>query len=400
MGDWSFRAGLIGLSFVVFSCAPSAPSRAARSGSSNAPAPPRAPNAVPFPRLGEQCSRAAKPFDFSRVRVLGRSEQFSDGLAFEWSGTALGFHFRGTSFDLELADSGRNRFGVEIDGVTLPHKLEAHEGAHCYRLAQGLSPGDHRITVTRLTEAMLGESRLISAETSDGGELFAAEPGPERRVEFIGDSITAAYGVEGKDRNCHFSPDTENASLSYASIFGRRAHAEVRLIAWSGKGVFSNRGSDTDTAPMPELWQRTLPTRQEFPWAWLLSGWSPDAVVIELGTNDFAPENKDRSPFVTAYAALIARVREVYPKAAIFCALGPLFSDDWPPNEHTRSTARDGIRAAMARLTDHGVERVFFLEHAPETEAEGWGCDWHPNRVTHERMAGELFDSFAKNLGW
>jgi len=65
-----------------------------------------------------------------------------------------------------------------------------------------------------------------------------------------------------------------------------------------------------------------------------------------------------------------------------------------------RSSARDGIRAAIAQPGAPREGRVFYLEHANETEAEGWGCDWHPNRAAQERTAGELFDAFAKNLGW
>src|SRR6201999_3940760 len=114
----------------------------------------------------------------------------------------------------------------EIDGARVPGKLIAYVGPRCYAVAQHLPSGEHRVTVTRATEASLGETSLISASAGQVGELLGSEPGPARRVEIIGDSITAAYGVDGKDRSCHFSADTENATLSYAALFGRRAHAE------------------------------------------------------------------------------------------------------------------------------------------------------------------------------
>ena len=41
--------------------------------------------------------------------------------------------------------------------------------------------------------------------------------GLERRIEFIGDSITAGYGVEGSSPTCVYSPETENAALTYAA---------------------------------------------------------------------------------------------------------------------------------------------------------------------------------------
>ncbi len=351
-----------------------------------------------FRLLGEHCPGASAPFDFSRVRASGRVERTNEGLTFAWSGTSFDFRFRGTELALELEDAGHNWFGVEIDGVRAPGKLKAYVGSRCYELARQLASGEHRIKVTRLTEASLGESTLISAVAGEGGELLGSEPGPTRRVEIIGDSITAAYGVEGKDKTCHFSSDTENASLSYAALFAKREHAEVRMIAWSGKGVFSNRGSTTDTVPMPPLWERTLPAREDSHWDF--SSWQPDAVVVNLGANDFAPENKDKTPFGAAYLALLSRVRQVYPNAVIFCALSPGLNDDWPPNEHARTRAREAIQAAIARFSSSQSGRAVFFEHAVETEAEGWGCDWHPSRAAHARFANELAAAFAKNLSW
>ena len=46
------------------------------------------------------------------------------------------------------------------------------------------------------------------------------EPTPKKNlsIEFIGDSMTCAYGVEGKDQNEHFKTSTENFSKSYAYL--------------------------------------------------------------------------------------------------------------------------------------------------------------------------------------
>jgi lysophospholipase L1-like esterase len=331
--------------------------------------------------------------------VSGRSESpTAEGLRFAWPSTALSFHFRGSEFQIELEDSGKNWFGVTIDGVDVAEKLSAYSGRRCYELASRLTPGEHRLTITRLTEAMLGESALIAANAGESGELLGPEAKPARRLEVIGDSITAAYGVEGENRYCHFSSETENVSLSYAAILARKFGAELSVVAWSGKGVFSNRGSTSDTVPMPVLWERTLPAREDSHWDF--SRFSPDAVVIDLGTNDFAAENPDKAPFAEAYRAFLFRVRAVYPKAAIFCALSPLLSDQWPPNAHARSLARTGIQAAIAAGKGRADGRVFYVEHALPSDAEGWGCDWHPSRATQARMADELAASVAKNLGW
>ena len=353
--------------------------------------------ALALPALAGGCAGASRELD--RLRIDGRTQRSAGGGArFAWSGTAFTFHFRSTELQVELEDSGRNYFEVELDGVVLPAKLAAFSGAYCYTLARDLPAGEHRLTLTRITEAFLGESELRSIALGPSGEWLLPEPAPERRLEVIGDSITAAYGVLGADRACHFSAATENQRLSYAALLASALRAQLSSVAWSGKGVFSNRGSQQDTIPMPPLWERTLPERADSRWPF--ASWQPGAVVIALGTNDFAAENPDKTPFAAAYLAFVNRVREVYPRAALFCALSPLLSDAWPPGARSRSLAKVDLEHAVAFRNTHGDARVFFVEHAATPESEGYGCDWHPSRRTHERMAGELREAFAKNLGW
>jgi hypothetical protein len=55
--------------------------------------------------------------------------------------------------------------------------------------------------------------------------------------------------------------------------------------------VLSNRGSTEDSIPMPPLWERTLPDRDDSRWDF--TQLTPDVVLINLGTNDLAPENLD-----------------------------------------------------------------------------------------------------------
>lgn len=105
------------------------------------------------------------------------------------------------------------------------------------------------------------------------------------RIEFIGDEVTAGYGADGRDETCRFSSATEDSSASHAFIAGELLDAEVVTVASSGVGASRNAnayGANT----MPLLWTRTLPLDGHN--AWDFSRWTPDAVVVELGYNDFA----------------------------------------------------------------------------------------------------------------
>jgi lysophospholipase L1-like esterase len=221
---------------------------------------------------------------------------------------------------------------------------------------------------------------------------------PLRRIEVIGDSISTGYGNEGPDKTCHFSPETENHFLTYGAIAARGVGAELVTIAWSGKGVFSNRGSAVDTIVMPTLWKRTLPERDDSRWDF--AAYQPDAVVVNLGSNDFAPEVADYSPFDRTYLAFIRDVRAHYPKAAIFCTLGPALSDNWPEGRQALTRARHGVKGAVDALAAAGDKRIFFVEFPVQTGANGYGCDWHPSLRTHELMGEQLEAELRAKMGW
>ena len=59
----------------------------------------------------------------------------------------------------------------------------------------------------------------------------------DRRLLFIGDSITAGYGVLCNDSAAPFTPDTESAYHTYAAVAARALNADAHVIAYSGKGA-------------------------------------------------------------------------------------------------------------------------------------------------------------------
>ena len=63
----------------------------------------------------------------------------------------------------------------------------------------------------------------------------------QRRLLFIGDSITAGYGVLCNDSARPFAPETESALHAYAAVAARALEADAHVIAYSGKGDASSR---------------------------------------------------------------------------------------------------------------------------------------------------------------
>ena len=78
--------------------------------------------------------------------------------------------------------------------------------------------------------------------------LKAIEPTEKKKIniEFLGDSITCTYAVEGKDQNENFKTTTENASKSYAYLASQILDEDYSTVCYSGSGIVSGY-SDGET---------------------------------------------------------------------------------------------------------------------------------------------------------
>ncbi len=336
----------------------------------------------------------------SRLVTLGAFD-FRDPAAprFAWPGTELRLSFRGESASVELSDvpfedelRDTDWLGVQIDGGPTK-KIALREGRHRYLLAERLPPADHHLRIVKRTEAEVGTITLHGFTFSAGATLLES-PRPKRRILFVGDSITAGYGNEGLNELCHYSPDTCNADLTFASVAARELSAEAVMSAWSGKGVLRNYDM-SDPMTMPSLFDRAIPTD---PFAsGLPARPAPDAIVVALGTNDFFSGTPDEATFLAAYRALLSRLVQRAPKAQLCLVLSPMLADDYPqPN------ARSDLRRWLTTLKQEREQRgtkVMLLEQwtAPD---EGMGCDFHPSLRTHARLGRELAQALRAQTGW
>jgi hypothetical protein len=321
-------------------------------------------------------------------RFVGRVDTREPGrAAFAWSGSGVVAAFEGTQVSVHLQDD-TNQFTVVLDGVVLPEPLITVAGTERYELATELEPGSHQIELYRRTEALFNATRFLGFDFGPDGVELPAPEAPARRIELLGDSVSCGYGNEGSSP-CSFSADTENHYLSFGAIAARSLDAELITIAWSGKGVVYNYGDDK-ADPMPALYERALPSEASSVWDFSLI---PDAVVINLGTNDFSTDDDPSAElFQDSYSVLLARIRGHYPDAYILCTVGPMLSGA------DLQAARDGIAGAVQLRMEAGDERLGVWEMNVSNDAPG--CDSHPNLATHEQMGLELANELSARLGW
>jgi len=321
------------------------------------------------------------------VAFIGRIDQSQPGVTrFAWSGGGIVFRFSGTAASVTLDDHG-GYFTVVVDGAVQTPLVTA-AGKQTYAVAQGLTAGEHEVRLYRRTEASFGSSDFYGVDLGTGTLL--APPAPAaHRIEIIGDSITCGYGNEGKDQNCNFSADTENHYLTYGAIAARSLNADLSTVAWSGKGVIFNYGDDK-TDPLPSLYDRTVPTESASQWDF---SWQPEAIVINLGTNDFSTAgDPSETEFVGSYQTFLAHLRDKNPNATIVALIPTLLSG----NDLT--TAQTYIEKAVAARKTAGDTKVVSL--ALSFTQTGWGCDYHPSLKTHESMGAALTAELKKLMGW
>ncbi|NJK95844.1 MAG: SGNH/GDSL hydrolase family protein [Bacteroidales bacterium] len=262
------------------------------------------------------------------IRFTGRADNSVGGqVSFDWPGVYFQCRFTGKSLGLKLYGEKQIHYNVFIDGV-LTIVNSASDG-EIIQVAQNLKPGIHTLQVFKRTEALMGISIFKGIVIDNNAEVLPWIEIPERKIEFIGNSITCGYGTEGKDKNERFKPETENNYTSYAAYVSRAFNADYHIVAHSGMGVVRNYGDSlkVSLAPqMPARFNQTLDNN--FSTKWDFSRWKPDMVVINLGTNDFSTQPfPDKVVFQRTYEGLIGQIRKVYGNIHVFCLVGPMTNE-------------------------------------------------------------------------
>ncbi len=322
----------------------------------------------------------------SLIRYVGRwSFEIKDEAQCAWPASEVDLRFVGSSIDIVLTDTGNNLYEVIVDGVPA-EVLRPESGAGLYSLYSSNSSSRHTVQIVKRTESFFGIPLIQGFQISAGGRLLPLPKPSGRRLEVIGDSISCGYGNEGKNQNEKFSADTENAYLTYGAVAARAVGAEYTCIAWSGKKMWPDN-------TIPELYDRTLST---IPTSHCdLSAWNPQAILINLATNDFGPTVPDKAGWIGGFEAFIAHLRQFYPRSVIYAASGPMM---YGASLDTLKTYLAQIVADEAAKGDKSIHEIDF--GTQDISANGIGADWHPSVKTHRIMAQVFESALRKDLGW
>ena len=327
------------------------------------------------------------------VRWVGRVDTTTPTAPrFGWSGTGFIAHLSGTGLSAALSVTASNEiynFKAIIDGAPQPAFMVPYPGG-TYVLASGLVAGTHTVELYRQTEGSQGTATLTGLTVADG-TLLDPPAGPSRLIEVVGDSITCGYGTLGTSADLA-NPDcfpTESVWDAWGSVAARTLGAEVSTICASGRGVVQNYDGTT-IGTVPLLYPLTLANSDTPVWDFHLE---PDAVVINLGTNDIHPSDPGAA-FTTTYQALLQTVRANYPHAYIMAILGPLLSGA------QLTTIQGYIQAAVQAQNASGDARVEYFDQIQPQPTSAFACQYHPNVTEQMLMGTQVASEIAAKVGW
>ena len=323
------------------------------------------------------------------------------GIGFTFQGTKAVLHFRGDDSTFGNETEGKARVAIFVNGErTFDFMMK--EEQKTVTVWESETVKEVIVEVIKISEAAMSTVGIeeIEAETVDGIHPL---PKKKRKIEFIGDSITCGYGVDLEDPDTVFATDTEDVTKAYAYRAARLLDADYSMVSYSGYGVLSGY-TDTDERCIHQL----VPAYYEkvaFSYAhpfgtckleqqeWNFSRFCPDAIVVNLGTNDdsYCKDDAGRQQeFCNEYVKFLTKIRKHNKKAEIFCTVGVMGERIYP-------TVAAAVTEYMQKYDDMHIH-VFPLKE--QSEEDGRVTDNHPTARTHQKVAKAVARNIQTVMGW
>lgn len=355
------------------------------------------------------------------LKVWGRTNGELTPLTVFWTAGGIELHVKASELWLEIEtdyDCYELWGSVLVNGAQVSRQM-LPKGRSSLCLFRNMNPEVGKtVRFMRDLQAMsddLGAKLQIHAVRTDGSFLPVRER--KYKLEFIGDSITSGEGTIGAKEELDWISMFFSSVHDYPTLVSTECDAEYHVISQSGWGVLCGWDNNPNSA-LPKYYEkvcgilkgeknRALGAMDDYDFA----GWQPDAVIINLGTNDggaldqpqwqdpqtgetFKNHKKedgtmdeaDAARFSDGVRAFLKKLRKYNPEAQLVWAYGMLGSLMMP-------YIRKGIHDYQMETGDAKVSFVLL----PETTDASVGSRSHPGQKNHEEAA-KVLSSYLKAI--
>ena len=300
----------------------------------------------------------------------------SDGRLFlNASGGSVQGDFQGTMLSLrvysEYEEKGRNAYvRLTVDGRTRRVRLPQGEKVLTVQAGAGV----HRFEIVKLTESTNNSFALTEAETD--GKFESERENSDLRIEFIGDSITTGFGVLCRETYGEYKTKEQDFTKAFPYLASKALHADYRVVAAGGWPIYKSK-----YAPyaIPDYYDNTDLLRNRE--AYDHTEYTPDVVVVTLGTNDFSylanleesERISEREEVCRHFIAFLYRLLNYYPVARIILLYG--FFEYPDLGVLTEEVAKEIASPRIATLETRSAASFHDI------------CAGHPGKRTHSYTA-------------
>lgn len=338
------------------------------------------------------------------VKIFGRTYSDSDTTWLVHSGSAVEFTINGKSAEITLkgdyginnSEDYRPRYAVILDDeIILDTTMSTSEKT--IELFKSDVPRTAKVKIIHLSEANNGTIGVKEIKVNSDSVFPLIPTAPKQLcIEFIGDSITCAYGVEGTSSSESFKTTTENFMKSYAYLTAQKLDADYSAVCYSGYGIVSGYSSgDKNVDSLLPDYYNLIGRPSDYAHEWDFSKRKNDVVVINLGTNDInyvSAEPQLRSQeFIDGYISFLKMVREKNDGAYIICTMGTM------GGQEIYELIEKAVEDYKKETNDEFIMSYHSVTH--NYQVDGIGSDWHPSEKTQQNSAYVLSDKICQVLG-
>lgn len=345
-------------------------------------------------------------------KISGRCLTIDEVLYLGYSGAFVEFQFTGKKVHATMCSNSPDLesifkawIAVFIDDSNEPYKkIPLTDFEKNYLIYENEENISVKIKIMKISEAAFGKVGIKRIITDNNNPLIATAI-KKRKIEFIGDSITCGYGIEGSFEIDSFTTDQENCYKAYAIKSAKELNAEYHLVAWSGIGTTSSWVDENTQEPltdwlMPMLYSytdaslcQTLKIPKDKWELWNFSQFQPDVIVINLGTNDnsYVRNTPIRiEKYEVDYLNFLNQVRKNNPYSTILATLGVMGQD----------LCKSVEKQVLEFRKTYNDDSIHFMPFDVQLEEDGIGTDWHPNEKTNIKMMLKLNEKIREIMGW